>query len=302
MQALVSNFWEAAACRGFESSLSSEVSKDQQQLTPTAPGTAKKAQAPAAVEQKSTPAPKVPSKSVRVTTLPSAAPPPIAAAAMDFWRMAATSSVEEGHEKPKSSPAKLTEERAAQVPATEKPEAAEFRPIQAPTPSTNLAANNFWKAAAQGLYDSGESRSGSAEVAASAVAQPEAAAGGPLMLERKSGLVVAGKQQSARRAAVRLRQAAAVRSTSLAMVKAGNVPLSSAASIRSSALRAAEGSSPDSSMHPSSSSAHGKVRWHTHSVPHHCTPLFTVAGGNSLSCPLGQMHTPEQCSQSVHAS
>lgn len=254
----MSNFWEAAASRGFESSMSSDASRDQQQP----------AQAPPAVEQKSAPAPKAPSKSVTVTKLPSAAPPPIAAAAMDFWRMAATISVEERLEKPKSAPAKLTEERAAQAPATEKPEAAEFRPTQAPTPSTNLAANKFWQAAAQDVYgDSGESRSGSAEVAAPAVAQPEAAAAGPSMLERrsmvesKSGLAAAGKQQSARLAAVRLRQAAAVRSTSLAMVKAGNVPLSSAASIRSSALRAAEGSSPDSSMHRSGSSTHGKVRF-----------------------------------------
>ncbi|BDA40607.1 probable serine/threonine-protein kinase CTR1 at N-terminal half [Coccomyxa sp. Obi] len=260
--ALVSNFWEAAASRGYESSLSSEVNGDQQHPAPPAPGLATKAQAPAAVEKKSAPAPSVPSKSVTVTKLPSAAPPPIAAAAMDFWRMAASSSVEEGHEKPKSAPAKLTEQRAAQPPAMEKPEAAEFRPTQAPTPSTNLAANKFWQAAAQGAYgDSGESRSGSAEAAPVAVAKPEAAAAGPSMLEHKSGLAAAGKQQSARLAAVRLRQAAAVRSTSLAMVKAGNVPLSSAASIRSSALRAAEDSSPDSSMHPSGSSAHGKALW-----------------------------------------
>ncbi len=274
MQALVSNFWEAAASRGFESSLGSKTSEDGQKAQP-APS--KEAVAPAA-QQKGPAASGTPSKTMEVTKVPSAAPPPIHAAAMDFWRTAASTSADEDH-KPRSAPAKITEQRAAPPP---KAELAEFRPTQAPTASTNLAANRFWQAAAQDAYgDSGRRDSGGHEgMQASALDGhgeserqhsggrtghgAEADEPAPAQKEREaargSGLAAAGKQQSARLAAVRLRQAAAVRNTSLAMVKAGNVPLSSSASIRSSALRAATDSSDGGSGRPGGTSANGRVR------------------------------------------
>ena len=272
-QALVSNFWEAAASRGFESSLESETSDEPQNAQPAQAGVgAYPRSATAPVVQQKGPSPaasETPPKTVEVTKLPSAAPPPIHAAAMDFWRTAASGSVD-NDQKPKSAPAKVTEERAAAT----KTDAVEFRPTQAPTPSTNLAANRFWQAAAQDSYgDSGRRQSGSRAGSLAEASQTAPSAEQPVREREKpqgSGLAAVGKQQSARLAAVRLRQAAAVRNTSLAMVKAGNVPLSSSASIRSSALRAATDSSDGGSAQPAHPFAHGRVR--TCPRCFHCCP------------------------------
>lgn len=292
-QALVSNFWEMAANRGFESSMDSDKSDDVAKAARPAHVSAPALLGPAtpakALEAKAllSPTPTAEAgEKVEESKIPSAKPPPIATAALDFWQNAASKSANDVKESNRRREEQQREQRPAEP---EKPPTPKGFPRQAPTPSTNLKANQFWQAAAKDAYDeSSDGDPGSQILAAdnsgpaptrsslaasthhgnsqdlsgdAGLAEQQTSAERRQTPSRGGGLAAAGKQQSARLAAIRLRQAAAVRQTSLAAVKSGTVSLNSAASIRSSALRAAEDAAADEEKKPFAGSSHGRLLW-----------------------------------------
>ena len=139
-QTLGANFWASAADASYDS---------QRAATPPAaelPSTQRAPESPGGGHQSP-------------MDLPAARPPPAVAAAANFWE--AASAAEPAHELPSrnaGSPGKSTglseAEKEAPAPASPAGQRSPMMPrrLHAPTPSTKLAASNFWQKAAERTF------------------------------------------------------------------------------------------------------------------------------------------------------